>query len=304
MFLVIGGATASGKSELAIRLAEELNGEIISADSMQIYREMNIGTAKITQKEMRCIPHHMIDVVEPWENYSLSQYQESAKKCIKEITERGHLPIICGGTGLYINALIYDYNLSSFNDALRKELLNELETNGIDFMYSKLLDLDPLAKYIHKNNHKRVIRALEAIIGDGKSILEKTDKNTENPHLMYALNPDRAILYERINRRVDVMFEKGLMDEVDYLLKTRNLNFDMQSMQAIGYREFKNFYDVKCDIETLKDEIKKDSRRYAKRQLTWFKRINSCQWLDCCDFNQITGNIKHDYYNYISNLKQ
>ncbi len=302
MFIVIGGATASGKSAIAVRLARELDGEIVSADSMQIYRKMDIGTAKITEPEMQNVPHYMIDVVEPWEKFSLADYTFQAKKHIEDICSGKKVPIICGGTGLYINSLIYDYNLSSYDEMLRKNLNQELAEKGIDYMYEKLLSLDPLAANIHKNNHKRVIRALEAIISDGKSILAKDDKKNTNPHLAYAVDVEREMLYHNIDDRVDKMFDLGLENEVKTLIEKYDLNFEMQSMQAIGYREFQTFYENRIGREELKNLIKQHSRNYAKRQITWIKRIETCKWLKNSNISDIILQIKHDYYEYTSKL--
>lgn len=303
MFIAVVGATASGKSRLSVELAKSIGGEIVGADSMQIYRGMNIGTAKVTRKEAQGIIHRMIDIVEPDTEYSVAQYAEAARKAIEEIEKNGKVPIVCGGTGLYVNALVYDYSMSSYVPELRAELNQELEAYGIDYMYEKLLSLDPLAISIHKNNSKRIIRALEAIIGDGVSILAKDDKKSTRPHLMYAIDVDRELLYRSIECRVDEMFDSGLADEVDYLVKQRRLNFDMQSMQAIGYREFKGFYDGDATLSEVKNLIKQHTRNYAKRQLTWFKRIETCKWLKFGNISHNIEIIEQDYYNNIANLK-
>lgn len=302
MFIVIGGATASGKSAVAVKLAKEIDGEIISADSMQIYRKMDVGTAKITEAEMQSVPHYMIDIVDPWKEFSLAEYAYRAKEHINDIISRKKVPIVCGGTGLYINSLIYDYNLSSFDKALRESLMMELAEKGIDYMYDKLLSMDPLAINIHKNNHKRVVRALEAIICDGKSILDKEDKKKTNPHHLYAIDVERADLYKKIDDRVDVMFSLGLEEEVKGLIENYNLTFEMQSMQAIGYKEFKEFFENKIDKEELKKLIKQHSRNYAKRQITWFKRIETCQWLKNDNLSEISAKIKLDYNKNKANL--
>ncbi|MGN1042164.1 MAG: tRNA (adenosine(37)-N6)-dimethylallyltransferase MiaA, partial [Christensenellales bacterium] len=272
MYIVIGGATASGKSKLAVETAKLLKGEVISADSMQIYKKMDIGTAKIGSNEMQGIPHHLLDIVDPEQNFSTAQYARLAKDTAIEIENRGNVPIICGGTGLYINSLIYDYNLSAYDPKLRENLNAELEEKGIDYMYEKLLKIDPLAKNIHKNNVKRVIRALEVMLTEGKSILSKTDKTNLTRHLIYAVDVPRDELYERINLRVDEMFSSGLVEEVRNLVYNYGLKFDMQSMQAIGYKEFKGYFDREYDEPTLKELIKQHSRNYAKRRITWFKR--------------------------------
>lgn len=303
MLVIIGGATASGKSGLAVEVAKKLNGEIISADSMQIYKYMDIGTAKATATEMQGIPHHLIDIVEPDVPFSVAEYASLAKQTINEIVQKGKTPIICGGTGLYINSLIYNYSMSPFDADLRAGLYEELEQKGIDYMYEKLLKLDPLAKTIHKNNTKRVIRALEAYLSDGKSILEKQDKESTVPHLMYAIDMPRPDLYDRINKRVDYMFEQGLTKEVKSLLDDKGLTFDMQSMQAIGYKEFFDYLCGASDENTLKESIKQHTRNYAKRQITWFKRIESCKWLNCQENNDFVDIIANDYYKNNNKLK-
>ena len=300
---VIGGATATGKSKLAVEVAKILHGEVISADSMQIYRKMDIGTAKITKKEMDGVVHHMIDIVDPNCSYSVAQYTDAVKSIIKEKEKTNTPLIICGGTGLYINSLIYEYKMSAFNDELRKELMQELYDNGIDYMYEKLLKLDPLAVNIHKNNVKRVIRALEVIISEGKSILDKDDKKTTAPHLMYAIDKDRAQLYNDIDLRVDLMFNQGLINEVKYLLDECHLDFNMQSMQAIGYKEFKDYFYGQINEESLKDLIKQHSRNYAKRQNTWFKRIDSCNWVNNDNIEALSDRICNEYYEYMSKIE-
>jgi len=296
MFVVICGATASGKSSLAIETAKKINGEIVGADSMQIYKKMNVGTAKITAEETCGIPHYMIDVVEPQLPYSVAEYAENAKKIIKDIENRGKTPIICGGTGLYINALIYDFSMSSYDPELRENLYKEAEEKGIDYMYEKLLSVDPLAVKIHKNNKKRVIRALEVYYTEGKSILSKRDTENSVPHLIYSIDMPRETLYDRVDKRVDAMFDNGLCEEVDSLLNEEKLTFDMQSMQAIGYKEFKGYYNSEYDKDTLKNLIKQHTRNYAKRQLTWFKRIQTCKWLDFSVFSDLSSIIEQDYY--------
>lgn len=297
--LIIGGATASGKSQLAIKLAKKFNGEIISADSMQIYKDMNIGTAKITAKECDGIKHHLIDIVEPNQSFSVSEFKEKAQNIIQNLKIEGKLPIIVGGTGLYINALIYDYNLSEQNLKLRDELNLEYQQNGIDYMYEKLTKLDPIsAKTIHKNNIKRVIRALEVFLTTNKSISDKQDKKNSVPHLLYAINYDRQTLYERIDLRVEKMFRFGLVDEVKGLIE-KGINFDMQSMQAIGYKEFRDYFNGRITLEDTKELIKKHSRNYAKRQETWFKRIESCKWLNIAEKPRFVDIITND----ITNIK-
>lgn len=292
--LIIGGATATGKSELAIALAKRLNGEIISADSMQIYKSMDIGTAKITEEESDGVKHHLIDIIEPDQSFSVANYKKMAGDIIQNLKENNKLPIIVGGTGLYINALIYDYNLSQQNLTLRNKLNHEYEKYGADYMYKKLMRMDPVsANLIHKNNIKRIIRALEVFLTTKQSISNKQDKMKIIPHLMYAIDYDRAALYERINLRVEKMFEKGLVGEVEGLIK-KGFDFNMQSLQAIGYKEFKEYFAGKITLDATKELIKQHSRNYAKRQETWFKRINTCKWLNINEKSTFVDIIVND----------
>lgn len=295
MYLFIVGPTCSGKSAVAIELAKSLNGEIISADSMQIYKYMDIGTAKTPMSEREGIPHHMIDIIEPDQNYSVAEYVQQAEIIAADIEKRGKLPIFCGGTGLYVNAIIYGYEMRSYRPELRKELKRQLDEEGMDSFYKRLTALDPLAVKIHKNNEKRVLRAMEVILTDGKSVLESQDKKTVCPHLMYAPSCDREVLYEKINRRVDEMFRNGLLKEIEYLINGKT-SFGSQSMQAIGYREFEDYFNNGISLETVKDNIKQHTRNYAKRQLTWFRAIPTCKWLENHSFDDIISKIKQDYY--------
>jgi len=279
--IIIGGATATGKSGIAIEAAKRLNGEIISADSMQIYRKMNVGTAKITIEERENIPHYMIDIIEPTENHSVADFAVEAKRLIKDIEGRKKTPIIVGGTGLYISSLIYEFELGKTDAALRRELYEKHARVGSVEMHEELRRLDPVgAQKIHPNNVKKVIRALEVFMLSGSSLTEKRDKDKKTaPHKMYAVGDEREVLYGRINARVENMFRLGLVEEVEGLIKNEGLNFKMQSMQAIGYREFEAFFDKKCDLSALKEEIAKHTRNYAKRQLTWFHAISTCKFL-------------------------
>jgi tRNA dimethylallyltransferase len=264
---------------------------------MQIYKGMDIGTAKVTPKESDGIKHHLIDIVEPHQSFSVAEYKEKAKYIIENIKSQGKLPIIVGGTGLYINALIYDYSLSSQNLNLRRELTLEYHKHGADFMYDKLVKIDPkAAKTIHKNNVKRVIRALEVFLTTNKSIVDKNDKEQTVPHLMYAIKYDRQTLYDRINLRVEKMFRFGLVDEIKGLL-AKGIDFDMQSMQAIGYKEFKDYFSSKISLADTKELIKKHSRNYAKRQETWFKRIETCKWLEIKEKSSFMDIIINDITN-------
>lgn len=302
MYIFIVGPTCSGKSALAVKIAKEINGEIIGADSMQIYKYMDIGTAKTPIAEREGVIHHMIDIIEPDENFSVAEYAARAEAVAADIEKRGKVPIICGGTGLYVNALLYGYEMRSYDPQLREKLKSELDKEGIDAFYKRLTELDPLAVQIHKNNVKRVLRAMEVILSDGKSILEQKDKqDAPRPHLMYALEWERTQLYDKINYRVEEMFDNGLKEEIDFLLDGKT-DFGSQSMQAIGYKEFYDFYYNGLPLEIVKENIKKHTRNYAKRQLTWFKSIQSCKWVNIERFPAIIENIKHDYYKFTSNL--
>lgn len=304
--LIIGGATATGKSKLGVMLAKMADGEIVSADSMQIYRYMNIGTAKVTAEEMQGIPHYMLDIVEPTEEFSVAEYQKKAQNIIDDIKNRGKLPIIVGGTGLYINSLIYPLQFgSSFKDELlRKKLNKDAEKFGNDYIYNKLIEIDPIAaENIHKNNIKRIIRAIEVKTLSGKSVSETEDKKEPIYHKIYAFKADRDVLYQKINQRVDIMFEDGLADEIDSLINQYKVNFSCQSMQAIGYKEFFGYYNKEKTLDEVRDLIKKNSRHYAKRQYTWFKAYENCKWLEGDISKELCQNILDDYYENCSNLE-
>ncbi len=280
--LAIAGATASGKSKAAVELAKKLNGEIISMDSMQIYKHMDIGTAKVTLQEMENIPHHMIDIVEPNMPFSVSDFVKLAKDKINEITTRGKLPILAGGTGLYFESLIYPYNFggAKSNEDIKNNLYKQLEQFGAEYLHKKLMEIDPIdGAKIHPNNTKRLIRALEIYEITGNT---KTNNSTSKQLLydldMYVLDWDRKILYDRIEKRVQIMFDNGLQKEIENLLK-RGITFDMQSMQGIGYKEFASFFDGKCSLDNVKNAIILNSRHYAKRQITWFKRYDFAKFI-------------------------
>lgn len=273
---VVVGPTASGKTKFAVKLAKKINAEIISLDSMQIYKYLNIGTAKIKNSEMEGIKHHMIDIIDPDQNFSVSEYKKMVEEIIDDIFSRNKNVIMCGGTGLYLEALIYNYTFSSYNknDKFRKDLEDLSKEKGTDFIYNMLLELDEeSAKNIHKNNIKRIIRAIEiATFSRDKKTNLKDEKKLKYNINGYFLNLERDKLYEKINERVDLMFENGLIDEIEYILNSLKLNFSMQSMSAIGYKEFNNYKNK--NINDIKEEIKKNTRHYAKRQITWFKRYD------------------------------
>lgn len=280
--LAIAGATASGKSKAAVELAKKLNGEIISMDSMQIYKHMDIGTAKVTLQEMENIPHHMIDIVEPNMPFSVSDFVKLAKDKINEITARGKLPILAGGTGLYFESLIYPFNFggAKSDEDIKNNLYKQLEQFGGEYLHKKLMEIDPIdGAKIHPNNTKRLIRALEIYEITGNT---KTNNSTNKQLLydldMYVLDWDREILYDRIEKRVQIMFDNGLQKEIENLLEV-GITFDMQSMQGIGYKEFASYFDGKCSLDDVKNAIILNSRHYAKRQITWFKRYDFAKFI-------------------------
>ncbi|MGK7378367.1 tRNA (adenosine(37)-N6)-dimethylallyltransferase MiaA [Planococcus sp. 1R117A] len=277
--LAIVGPTASGKTALSLELASRLDGEIINGDSMQVYKEMSIGTAKIEPAEMRGIPHHLLDIKEPEEPFSVAEYQTLVREKIAEISSRGKLPIIVGGSGLYVQAVLFDYRFTEeqVDEQLRAELHAELEEYGPLHMHEKLMALDPEAD-IHPNNTRRVIRAIEII----KSGHEKTDRKLAlSPmynEVIIGLDMQRDILYDRINQRVDDMVARGLLDEVR-LLQERGIR-DVQSIQAIGYREIYAYLDGKLEWAEAISLLKQNSRKYAKRQFTYFRNKLPIFWID------------------------
>lgn len=293
--LVIIGPTAVGKTNLSIEMAKRYNGEIISGDSMQIYRGMDIGTAKITKEEMQGIPHHLIDIKEPEENFSVAEFQLLVRAKINEIAKRGKLPIIVGGTGLYIQSVIYDYQFSDVpgDEAFRLKLEERVKQIGNDALYEELLAVDPdSAAQIHPNNVRRVIRALEIFHLTGKTMQDYQRK--QQPDLMYetalvGLTMDREKLYERINLRVDIMVKQGLLDEVKSLYN-QGLR-DCQSIQAIGYKEIYDYLDEKVTWDDAVEQLKQNSRKYAKRQLTWFRNKMDVKWFDMTYVNDLAKKI-------------
>ncbi|MDP4086439.1 MAG: tRNA (adenosine(37)-N6)-dimethylallyltransferase MiaA [Bacillota bacterium] len=285
--LVIIGPTAVGKTKLSIELAKRFNGEIISGDSMQIYRGMDVGTAKIKQDEMEGIPHFLIDIKDPSDHFSVAEFQQLVRGKINEISQKGKLPIIVGGTGLYIQSVIYDYQFSeaSGDEVFRLQLEERAKEIGNEALYRELLEVDPeSARQIHPNNVRRVIRALEIFHTTGTTMSE--GQKEQKPELLYetaliGLTMDRETLYERINLRVQMMIDEGLLPEVERLYHS-GLR-DCQSIQAIGYKEMYDFLDGKVSLEEAVENIKQNSRRYAKRQLTWFRNKMSVQWFDMMD---------------------
>ncbi|MDB8849782.1 tRNA (adenosine(37)-N6)-dimethylallyltransferase MiaA [Peptostreptococcus anaerobius] len=294
--LILTGPTAVGKTALSIELSKVLGGEIISADSMQIYRKMDIGSAKISQEEMDSVVHHMIDVVDPDEDFSVADFHDMASQIISDIHKRGKLAIVTGGTGLYLNSLVYDMDFGGTNSdpSVRKELEEILNDKGKDYLYRLLQDLSPeAAKRIHPNNTKRVIRAIE-VYKTGGEMGDFSNDLKYNPKFdakIIVLNKDRSILYDRINQRVDMMFDMGLLDEVKGLHQM-GYTSQMQSMKGIGYKEVLEYFDGKMTLEESIDILKQGTRRYAKRQITWFKRYENALWLDLDKVTELDDQIE------------
>ncbi len=284
--VILTGPTAVGKTALSIRLAKEINGAVISADSMQVYRHMDIGSAKIRPEEMQGVKHYLIDILEPEEEFHVVRFVEEAKAALEEIYRNGQIPIIAGGTGFYIQALLYDINFDGQDcDAdYRRELEQIAEEKGTEYLHQMLEEVDAeSAKAIHANNTKRVIRALEFYHVSGKKISEhnETEHQKESPYnfAYFVLTDERERLYKRIEARVDAMMEEGLLDEVR-LLKERGATKEMVSMQGLGYKEILAYLDGEISLERAVYLIKRDTRHFAKRQLTWFRRERDVIWFD------------------------
>ena len=284
--LIVAGPTATGKSDSAVELALRMNGEVISADSMQVYRGMDIGSAKVTVEEMRGVPHHLIDCADPSENWNVVRFQKEARRAVQDIASKGRLPILCGGTGFYIQALLYDIDFTQMeeNTPLRDRLSALAAEKGSEAVHALLLEKDPAsAAAIHPNNLKRVIRAIEFMEESGGSIaahnLQQRERESAYRSVFFVLTMDRARLYERIDRRVDIMMERGLVDEVAGL-RAMGIQRDSTSMQGIGYKQIYGYLDGEYDLEEAVRLIKRDTRHFAKRQLTWFKREKDVIWTD------------------------
>lgn len=284
--VVIVGPTASGKTALSIELAKKLDGEIISSDSMQIYKDMDIGTAKVTKEEAQGIKHYLVDFVSPDQRYTVSDFKKDAEAAIKEILNKGKVPIVVGGTGLYVNSLIYgiEYQDMKIDEEYRNELMNRAEDPvELEKMWNEANAIDPDAmQKISKNDKKRIVRVLEIFKSTGKTKTEheilSRQKGVEYDYKVFGISMDREKLYERINLRVDLMIEAGLEDEVRNLLNKYN-EFPT-AMQGLGYKEVKEYFDGILTREEMIEKIKQESRRYAKRQLTWFRRNEEIIWLD------------------------
>lgn len=283
--LCVVGPTASGKTDYAVELALKCGGEVVSCDSMQIYKHMDVGTAKPTADEMKGVKHHMIDIIEPNESFSVARFSEMARECIDDILLRGKTPVLCGGTGLYFDSTINNINFIQMDtdEEYRKDLESAAKEFGNEYVYEILKSVDEeSAESIHPNNLKRVIRALEIYKTTGKKKSELDKEQLSEPLYepeITGLMRDREVLYDRINKRVDIMMEKGLVEEVSELIKM-GIDTDATSMQAIGYKEIIEYLDGKTSLSDAVDKIKRESRRYAKRQLTWFKRNEKINWIN------------------------
>ncbi len=295
--IIIAGPTAVGKSDLAIKLAKKLNTEIVSADSMQIYRKMDIGTAKIKEEEMDGIVHHMIDIVDPCENYSVQNFQNQAYEIFDQIFEKDMIPIVVGGTGLYIDSLVYDYDFLNVKPdyKLRKELEDQYKKYP-ESLLDQVRDIDvDLYKNINLNDMKKMIRIIEVYKLAGKKInYDRKNLNEDIDYRLFVLTDDRKVLYDRINKRVDQMIDQGLIEEVQGLLD-EGLEKNVQSLKAIGYREVIPYLEGQYSKEEMIELIKRNSRRYAKRQLTWFRRNEYSNWIDISkeEFNSADKIIDH-----------
>ena len=293
--IVICGPTASGKTKLSIEIAKKINGEIVSADSMQIYKDMTIGTAKPTPEEMQGIKHYLIDFVSPNQRYSVADYNKDALKAIDEIIKKGKTPIVVGGTGLYVNSLIYGIEYSDIEvDLEYREKLEEIaKLEGIEKLYDMAKEIDPEAiKNISKNDQKRICRILEIYHATGKNKTEQEKESRKNgpkyQYLLYGITMDREKLYDRINKRVDIMINDGLIEEVQNVVKKYD-EFPT-AMQGLGYKEVVEYLNGITTKEEMIEKIKMETRRYAKRQLTWFKKCENIKWINGLD--DIQNNIK------------
>ena len=296
--IIIAGPTAVGKTKTSIELAKALNTEIISADSIQIYRGCDIGSAKVTTEEMQGIKHHLIDIKEPYENYSVKEYREDAFNIINKLHAENKIPIVCGGTGFYINSLIYDMNLddNSQDDFVREKIYEMYEEKGIDYIRDALFYIDKKSfDRINVNDTKRNIRAIEYFICTGNKFSDTFNSireiNNNITFSYYALEMQRDLLYDRINKRVDLMLEEGLIDEVKNLM-SNGITKENQSMQAIGYKEIIKYLEGEWDYNFAIDKLKQFSRNYAKRQLTWFRNDSNVKMIDVNEFNNVSQIVK------------
>lgn len=305
--IILTGPTAVGKSNLSIKLAKTIGGEIISADSMQVYKYMNIGTDKISKEKMQGVPHYLIDFLDPKEDFNVVMFQKMVKDAIKDISSRGKIPILVGGTGFYIQAVLYDIDFTETDDddSFRKELEKRAEDGKAHELFMELKAVDPeSANIIHENNVKRVIRALEFYKKTGKPISEHNKEQHENvsPYdfSYFVLTDDREELYSRIDKRVDLMIEEGLEAEVRELLKL-DIPLTATSMQSLGYREMIGYFNGEYDLERAIYLIKRNTRHFAKRQLTWFRRESDVHWIDKRDFDHDDDRILEEMIKVFKN---
>ena len=289
--IILTGPTAVGKTKASIGLAKAVGGEIISADSMQVYRKMDIGSAKITKEEMDGVPHYLVDVLDPSEEFNVARFQEMAKEAMEQIYANGHIPIVVGGTGFYIQALLYDIDFTEGNEdtSIREELEVYASEHGAEKLHEMLREIDPKsAETIHANNVKRVIRAIEYYRQTGKPISEHNEKERqkESPYnfAYFVLQDDRKNLYDRIEKRIDIMLEDGLLEEVESLRK-EGYTKDMVSMQGLGYKEILDYLNGDSTLEEAVYILKRDTRHFAKRQITWFKRERDVIWIHKNEFH-------------------
>ncbi|MCC8141348.1 MAG: tRNA (adenosine(37)-N6)-dimethylallyltransferase MiaA [Lachnospiraceae bacterium] len=289
--IILTGPTAVGKSELSIRLAKSVNGAVVSADSMQVYRGMDIGSAKIRRDQMEGVPHYMVDILDPEEEFHVVRFQEMAKEAMDEIYDLGQIPLLVGGTGFYIQAVLYDIDFTEQEEdsALREEYERIAKEKGADYLHEKLREVDPdSADAIHANNIKRTIRALEFYEKSGSAISEHNmrERQKDSPYnfCYFVLNDERERIYQKINERVDHMLKEGLIDEVQ-ALKDRGCTADMVSMQGLGYKEILRVLDGEMSLDNAVYTIKRDTRHFAKRQLSWFRRERDVVWIDKPDFD-------------------
>lgn len=307
--VILTGPTAVGKTRTSIDLARRIGGEIISADSMQVYRGMDIGSAKITDEEMEGIPHYLIDILEPEEEFNVVLFQKKAKEAMEQIYAKGKIPILVGGTGFYIQAVLYDIDFTEENGdgVYRAFLEKEGQEKGAEYLHQMLSRVDKeSAEEIPANNKKRVIRALEYYHLTGEKISEhnKKQRQKESPYAFcyFVLNEDRQKLYERIDKRVDKMLDLGLVEEVEKL-KKRGMKRDMVSMQGLGYKEILEYLDKECTLDEAVYKLKRDTRHFAKRQLTWFRRERDVEFIDMGYYRERTGEL-YDYMEELLRKKQ
>ena len=296
--IIICGPTASGKTALAVEVAKKLNSEVISADSMYIYKGLNIGTAKPTKDEQQGIVHHLIDIVSPFDSFTVSNYKNTAQPIINKLINENKIPVICGGTGFYINSLLYDLSYGNGNDnpEVREKYKNLASKNGNKYVYDILKSVDPIStEKLHFNDVKRVIRALEIYENGCKKSDIKDEFIPKYNYFAYSINHDRKTLYDRINTRVDIMIKNGLIDEVKSLIKS-GVNRNLQCMQAIGYKEVFDYLDGIISIEELVDLIKLNTRHYAKRQVTYFKKIPNLINLEPTNVDNLSDIIIKDIH--------